>query len=297
MRTLYRVLLSVLLAASLLRGQEPDTPAVATLRVMSYNILYDSPKWGAAYAWTAREARVTALLRRHRPDLVGFQEVLSNQLIDLQTMLPDHDFVGAVPGVGLAEDLPWTMNPVFFRRDRLEVLDTGFAWLTGTDARGVPQPGWPAHGIELARPAHAVWTRFRDRATDVIFHHLNVHLPPQSAVARERCAAAMARLISTLTPDTPVVVSGDFNAHAEPALDLLESAGLRNARQISAVEPTGPEATKVNRRTGTLEGGPIDHLFVSRGVRVESFATLDDRFEQQYPSDHLPVLSVVAVSE
>ena len=284
------LLLLPLILPGLVRGTAARTPA-EPLSVMSYNILYDSPKWGADFAWSRRQPQVAALLQRHPADVIGLQEVHRGQLPDLQGMLPEHDVVGAIPGADTAEDLPWIMNPVFFRRDRLQVLATGFAWLTATDARGIPQLGWPEHGIIVARPAHAVWSRFLDRSSDEVFYHINLHLPPQSPPARERAAAALILLLRSFEPDRPVVVSGDYNASAEPALELLFAHGLNNARALSRTTPTGPTGTKINRTTGSLGAHPIDHIFVSQPVHVQAFATIDDRFSERHPSDHLPIVA------
>jgi endonuclease/exonuclease/phosphatase family metal-dependent hydrolase len=270
----------------------PDLPGEreADLTVMSYNILYDSPKWGVDYAWPRRQPLMAALLKRQSPDLVGFQEVRSNQLNALQNMLPDHAFIGNVPGADVSPDMPWLMNPVFFRLDRLQLIEAGFAWLTSQDGRGVPQLGWPEAGLTLARPSHAVWAKFLCRASGELFYHINVHLPPGSAPAREKATTALVALFSHFATGEPLLVTGDFNATDEPALDRLISAGLVDAR-AQAERLEGPMGTKVNRATGRVGSHPIDHLFVSPGVRILHFLTVADQFEQRFPSDHLPVLA------
>jgi endonuclease/exonuclease/phosphatase family metal-dependent hydrolase len=266
------------------------------LTVMSYNILYDSPKWGVDYAWPRRQPLMAALLERHSPDLVGFQEVRSNQLHALQNMLPEHAFIGNVPGADVSPEMPWLMNPVFFRLDRLQLIDAGFGWLTSQDARGVPQLGWPEAGLTLARPSHAVWAKFSCRTSGEVFYHINVHLPPGSAPAREKASTALVALLSQVATGAPLLVTGDFNATNEPALDRLISAGLVNAR-AKAQRLEGPSGTKVDRATGRVGSHPIDHLFVSPGVRILQFSTVGDQFEQRFPSDHLPVLAHVRFPE
>jgi endonuclease/exonuclease/phosphatase family metal-dependent hydrolase len=272
----------------------PAGPA-ADLRVMSYNILYDSPKWGVEYAWPRREPELAALLDRHSPDLIGFQEVRANQLHALQEMLPGHGFVGNVPGADVTPDMPWLMNPVFFRLDRLQLIDAGFAWLSSRDTRGVPLLGWPEDNLILARPSHAVWAKFHCRNSGEIFYHINLHFPPGSAPARDKASASLLELLAQFAPGTPLLMTGDFNATDEPALDRLISAGLANAR-AHAERLEGPSGTKVDRVTGRVGRHPIDHLFVSGGVRILHFLTVADQVEQRFPSDHLPVLVRVRFS-
>jgi endonuclease/exonuclease/phosphatase family metal-dependent hydrolase len=268
-----------------------------TLQIMSWNILYDSPKWGDAHAWQLRQPGAAALLNRHRPDLAGFQEVRGRQLSDLQGMLPDCDFIGNLPGPDGNPDFPWIMNPVFFRRDRLRVLDTGFWWLTGTDEDGVPQTSWPDEGLRLARPAHAVWTRFLDLATGQTFHHVNLHFPPVSAAARRKAAAGLVAAHRRLPSGVPLIVTGDFNAPAETTLADLAEVGLADSRRHGAITPSGPPGTKVDRQTGEVQPRAIDHILVGAGIRVEAFATLDDKFAGRHPSDHLPVVARLALPE
>jgi len=261
-----------------------EAGAPCELTVMSYNILYDSPKWGPEQEWALRRPALQALLHQYAPELIGFQEVRRGQLMDLQAMLPDYGFVGNVPGQDPGEEFPWLMVPVFFRLDRLEVIDTGFSWLTGTDQDGRPQIGWPDIG-NTVRPYYAVWVKFSHKPTGKVFYHVNLHLPPFLPALRERAAVAVGRLLAGLAPGLPVIVAGDFNADDEPATRAILATGLRDARQISREPVQGPSATLVKRPKC------IDHIMVNRQVEVGSFATLDEKFTGRYPSDHLPVLA------
>lgn len=263
---------------------EKETDAPCKLTVMSYNILYDSPKWGPEQEWALRRPALQALLQQHAPELIGFQEVRRGQLMELQTMLPDYGFVGNVPGQDPGEKFPWLMVPVFFRLDRLEVIDTGFSWLTGTDQDGRPQIGWPDIG-NTVRPYYAVWVKFSHKPTGKVFYHVNLHLPPFLPALRERASVAVGRLLAGLDPGFPVIVAGDFNADDEPATRAILATGLRDAQLISREPVQGPSATLVKRPKR------IDHIMVNHQVEVGSFATLDEKFNGRYPSDHLPVLA------
>ncbi|RRJ61599.1 hypothetical protein EHV15_00385 [Paenibacillus oralis] len=45
--------------------------------------------------WSSRRDMVAGIIRFHRPDLVGMQEVLHRQLEDLQERLPEYGWVGS----------------------------------------------------------------------------------------------------------------------------------------------------------------------------------------------------------
>lgn len=64
------------------------------LRFMSYNIKNDYDKEGEN-TWNSRRDLVAGIVRFHRADLVGMQEVLHNQLTDLEERLPEYGWIGA----------------------------------------------------------------------------------------------------------------------------------------------------------------------------------------------------------
>lgn len=277
-----RWLLGSLAALIALTVRAASDPA-AEITAMTYNILYDSPKWGPGQDWALRRPAMEALLRKHGPELIGFQEVRRGQLGELQQMLPEYGFVGNVPGQDPGAEFPWLMVPVFFRLDVLEVIDTGIAWLTGTDQAGRPQIGWPEIGTTV-RPYYAVWVKFSHKPTRRVFYFVNLHLPPFQPALRERSAVEVRRLLSGLAPELPVIVAGDFNSDDEPGIKSIIAAGLRDAREISREPARGPYATLVKNTKR------IDHFLVSRQVEVGAFVTLDEKFNDRFPSDHLPVL-------
>ena len=250
---------------------------------MTFNILYDSPKWGPDQDWALRRPAMAELLKKHRPELIGFQEVRRGQLGELQQMLPEYGFIGNVPGQDPGAEFPWLMVPIFFRLDRLAVLQTGFTWLTGTDQDGRPQIGWPDIG-NTVRPYYAVWVKFSHQPSGKIFYYVNLHLPPFQPALRERSAAEVVRLLAGLAPGLPLIVAGDFNSDDEPGMKAILATGLRDAREISREPVQGPYATLVKHQKR------IDHFLVSRQVEVGSLATLDEKFNDRFPSDHWPVL-------
>ena len=64
-----------------------------SLKVMTYNIRYDNPG-DSVNAWPNRIEKVSSLIRKHNPDIIGVQEALHHQLQDLIRILPDYSYVG-----------------------------------------------------------------------------------------------------------------------------------------------------------------------------------------------------------
>jgi endonuclease/exonuclease/phosphatase family metal-dependent hydrolase len=59
------------------------------LEVMSFNIRYDEPNDGTN-SWDNRKDQVLSLLKFEDVDLLGTQEVLHHQLLDISAGLPDY---------------------------------------------------------------------------------------------------------------------------------------------------------------------------------------------------------------
>ncbi len=263
------------------------------IQVMSYNILYDSPKWGSDDAWSKREPLVAELLLRHAPDIVGLQEVLPSQLRDLSRALDgSHGYIGNAPGMAAHEEYPWLMNPGFFRLDRFRLCETGVLWLAEMDDHGAPRLGWPSYGCETLRYHYAPWLKLLDRCFHRGLWVVNVHLPQQQE-ARVYSTQLVTQFVRRLPPSSPVIVLGDMNTSEGPAIEVLRAGGLANARTVTQARPEGPVSTKVHSPSQSLDGRVLDHLFVSDELRVHRFRTVEERVGHRYPSDHLPIQASV----
>src|SRR5215469_16756214 len=85
------LLLSVIVAITVGRQAQADEPA-APLKVMTFNLRYASNK--PPNAWQARRLVAASLIDEVKPDLIGTQEGLWQQVKDLETDLPDYAWIG-----------------------------------------------------------------------------------------------------------------------------------------------------------------------------------------------------------
>lgn len=209
LRTFAVVLLSMFMAACEGFQKQPGLFDVLTgsqgeaLTLVSFNIRFDNPGDGPN-AWPNRRAGVAAILSRHVPDIAGLQEALRHQVDQIQADLPSMGWVGAGRDDGLDAG---EFSPIFFRRDRLELIDSGTFWLSDTPTR----PGSRTWGNTL--PRICTWAVLRDQRTGRTFRVYNTHLDHQSQESRERSAALIAADIqSRALPGESVILMGDFNA-------------------------------------------------------------------------------------
>ncbi|MDQ3698771.1 MAG: endonuclease/exonuclease/phosphatase family protein [Gemmatimonadota bacterium] len=270
---------------------DPTSHASAPpLRVMTFNLRYDTPSDGAN-AWPHRRDWVAALIRFHAPDALGVQEALAHMLTDLDARLPDFARVGVGRADGRARG---EFSAILYRTDRLELLDSGTFWLSPTpEVAG--SKGWDA-AIERI----VTWARFLDRRTGCRHVHLNTHFDHVGEQARQESARLMRRRAAALADGMPVVVTGDLNADpaSEPYRILTRDTighatpPLRDALVASRDAHYGPNSTWTAFRA-IEPGRRIDYVLVSPQVRVLKHAILPDSWNDRFPSDHLPVLASV----
>lgn len=274
-------MIALLCLLALAIGQE-EAPGDTTLRVMTYNIRYNNPEDGQN-AWPNRREQVATIIQDTGAAIVGIQEALHGQVVDLAALLPEYAWfgVGRDDGKGAGE-----YAPVFYRRDRLELVEAETFWLSETP----DTPGSRSWDAAITRIVTSC--KFRDKASGATLLLWNTHFDHRGEHARLESAKLIVRMVGAMVASQPVIVTGDFNFEPQaPPHGVLTSGGLVDARDHSTAEPVGP--------MGTFSGfvvrpeAParrIDYIFVGRTVAVERYAVIDAQADGFYVSDHLPVL-------
>ncbi len=262
------------------RGKLPAGPA--TLRVMTFNIRYDGPPLAGilgAPDWAARREAVLVTIREADPDLLGLQEVTLGQLRDLAAGLPAYDWVGRGRDDGHEAG---EFTPIFFRRDRLALIDSDTFWLSDTPE----SPGDPAWGARLRRIT--TWARLRaGRRTWWLF---NTHFDHESPLARHNSARLLLERVGAAGPR--LLVTGDLNSTPRMATYRLLTApgsGLFDARRRSARRHEGAGRTFHPLFDGRAIAR-IDYVLVGAAVDVLRHRALDAPVNGLYPSDHFPLV-------
>lgn len=249
-----------------------------TLRVMSFNVRLPVASDGPN-RWEQRRDLMVRTIREQRPDVMGTQELYKLQGDYIVGKLPDYTWFGEGRYGGDRDE----HMGVFYRRDRLRVLDSGNFWLSDTP----DVPGSISWGHPL--PRMVTWAHFEDRRNGRRFYYFNTHFPyrDQDTDARNRAAKEILARIAKLPAGTPVVLTGDFNTDPASEVHALLTGALRDARQAVA-HPAGPEATFHNF-TGTPDRR-IDWILV-RGFTPTRYETVTTHEGARYPSDHFAVVT------
>ncbi len=255
------------------------------LRMMTFNIRYNNPRDGAN-AWPNRREMVADVVKDYKADIVGMQEALGSQIRDLERLLPEYAWYGVGRDDGKTRG---EYSPIFYRRDRLELLEKKTFWLSEHPEK-VGSRSWDAAITRIATQV-----LFRDRTTKRTFRVINTHFDHRGVEAREQSAKLIASRVAKLQADSktsnPTVVMGDFNClpDSDPfkAMTSTKSA-LHDSRSL-AKQPKGPNSTWCGFRA-VVPNRRIDFLFVNDAWSVQAHVTIARTKNDRFPSDHLPVL-------
>lgn len=250
------------------------------LKIATYNIRYANPGDGKD-VWPNRREAVIQYIGQNT--IIGLQEVTKPQLDDLRKGLPQFESYGVGRDDGKSGG---EHSPVFYRKDRFEVIDKGTFWLSESPEK-VGVKGWDA-----ALPRTCTWIHFRDRQSGQELYVANTHFDHRGVTARTESGKLIAQRLRQLPDDLPIVVMGDLNCppDAEPYNAIASS--FADARKVSDSMPTGPTSTW-NGFSEIIPDRIIDHLFV-RSINVSHLTTHNPKTSgDRFASDHLPVQAVV----
>ena len=239
------------------------------------------------------------------PAILGTQELLHVQILDMLSALDGYDYIGVARDDGATKG---EYSAIFYKKDRLKLLEQGNFWLSETPDR--PGLGWDAACIRIC-----TWGKFKDRQTKKKFYCFNLHMDHVGTVARREAAKLVVSKVQEIAKGAVVVLTGDFNVdqtdkiygiftHSGLLADSYETARLRFAEN-GTFNSFKPQLKTTSR---------IDHVFVSPTVMVEAYGVLTDsywtplqqsadnlkgddapqeisfgEYQRRNPSDHYPV--------
>jgi endonuclease/exonuclease/phosphatase family metal-dependent hydrolase len=275
--------LLVLAPFAVSRAEEPLSPG---FRVVTYNIRYDNPSDGPNI-WPNRREAMVAYLREAKADLIGMQEVLPQQRDYLAEQLDDF----AVYSVGRDDGEKGEATPIFYRKDRFDLLEKGTFWLSDTPDT-IGSKGWDAD-----LPRVASWLKLRDKQAHRPLLVVNTHFDHRGPAARVASSKLLVKKIGELAGSgadaLPVVLTGDFNCTARQApYEVLapkaDVAGRLLDAHFATREPHAGGDSTSNGFREVRPGAKIDFIFV-RDLEVLSHRIDDPRVKGRFVSDHQPV--------
>lgn len=238
----------------------PYTLRVGTLNVLGSNHTRNSKQWAPGVVRTAREA---AAVEGRAIDVIGFQEMQTDQIGVLQRDLGGYDLW---PGTTLGPN--GYRLQVAWRSDRFQLLDAG---TIATAFNGLVRP--------------LPWVKLRSLANGGQFYFVSLHNSPQG-MESERDSATTAEIglfNQMLATGLPVLVVGDTNEPSEfycrvaPATGMAALNGSSVAGGCRVPHPSGLDWVMGGARATSLEfsnyhreamPGMSDHPIVYGDVRL-----------------------------
>jgi endonuclease/exonuclease/phosphatase family metal-dependent hydrolase len=277
--------ISLLIFCSCSQEKEKDW-----VRVMTLNVRYDNPR-DSINAWPKRIPLLVRFISEEKPDLMGLQEVLWHQYEVLDSALSEFSSVGVGRDDGARGG---ELSPVFFRKERFDLVRTITFWLSETPELAGSK-GWGA-----SLPRIVTWVELADKISHEHFYFFNTHFAHDSDSARIMSSRLLLKEIEKVAEGFPFIVTGDFNLLPySTTYSMLTGPAesipvLQDTYFVSQKKPSGPTYTLngFSDRPGT---GRVDYIFVKNGLKVLDQSTLVVRDKDLFISDHWPVTARILI--
>jgi endonuclease/exonuclease/phosphatase family metal-dependent hydrolase len=247
-----------------------------SLKAMTFNLRFDNPEDGA-YAWSFRRERVIETVLLERPDLLATQEGMRNQLDYLVRNLPG--YAACLPERPRDPEPRVQMPTIFFRTEPLALRACGEFWLSETPAIHRSK-SWGA-----AFPRLFTYARFMHRPTKRALWFGDTHLDHVSRESRVRGTRLI--LHWARRKRLPFVLAGDFNDLPGSEVHGMLTRFLGDTWWMAKGNKEDDIST-IHHFTGKGQGGRIDWILASPGIRVQKAHILDQLEGAVFPSDHFP---------
>jgi endonuclease/exonuclease/phosphatase family metal-dependent hydrolase len=260
------------------------------IKVMTMNVRYDNPD-DSLNAWPNRISMICNFISKEEPDIIGMQEVLWHQYQAMDSVIKGYNAVGVGRDDGARGG---EMNPVFFRKERFDLVRTLTFWLSETP----DLPGSKGWGASL--PRIVTWLELVDKSNHEHYFFFNTHFAHDSDSARIMSSRILLKEVGKIADGFPFVVTGDFNMLPyTTAYSILtgpdESVpALMDAYFVSEKKPLGPTYT-YNGFSDKPGNGRVDYIFVKNGLRVLNHSTSYIKDNEIFISDHWPVMAKIYI--
>lgn len=264
--------LSLLLAALLML---PQFCFAQDLKVMSFNIRMSSANDGTN-SWAYRYPAVGEMFLDQKPDIMGLQEALYEQVYFFENNFKDYKYVGVGREDGKKEG---EFMAIFWNKKTVSLIDWGTYWLSETPDK--PSMGWDAACFRTA-----TWALMKDKKTGRKFYFVNTHLDHVGKEARRNGLKLVMDKIAEMNKEGyPLVLTGDFNVTPDdPALADVD-ANMKSTRKVA--EKTDNTGTFNNwGKTSSV----IDYIYFTGFSSCPEYNTVTKKYaERKFVSDHYPI--------
>lgn len=251
-------------------------------RVMSFNIRYGLADDGENN-WNNRKAFALERIRAFGPDLLGLQECRDDhQATFVRTHLAEYQFYGIHRGG--SGDTALEMAPLLFSRPAFTLIDSGCFWLSETPEVAGSR-NWKSN-----YPRTVSWVRLacKKSGRELLFVNTHFDYEPEAIMGDARC---LCQWLERIGRDTPLILTGDFNAAKDSGAYRLLTANLHDAYRLA--HPLGGDQATYHAFGHGEQGTAIDWILVSDHFQVVAAEIDHARKGRLFPSDHYPITAML----
>lgn len=280
---------------------------------MSFNVRGAYPERSSNYLWENRAELNVKTIKRHDPDIIGFQEILAPNKDYYDKNLRDYHATTGQPPDYHGQ---WvTHNPIYYKQDRWTLISEGGFFFSDT-------PDTWSKGWDAAYVRGATWVCLQSTFSGSQIVHINAHLDHVSERARVESIRLLLRRLRNFNGDLPTILTADFNSRAWSPPDEATIKYPSSVRK-ELLPPAGTVhglLTEANFRDTYYEAGYQDqldmntfHSFmgddfppcalridwvmirdgIEQNINTDDFQILRDGEPPIYPSDHYPIMATL----
>lgn len=253
-----------------------------TVRIMSCNLRYCDDKDGKV---KNRSKISTAIISQYEPDSFGAQEATGRWLDILNGALGQK--YACVSQSRDTSGYKSEHNPVFYLKDKYNLVDSGTIWLSETPK----VPFSKSFGTNCTRIA--TWATLVNKVTGRVYSHINTHLDHILESTRVAQVEVLLNKLAELEKLGKVVCTGDFNT--EPSSEVYGKMINSMNDSKTTAENSDDGITFHGYGKADESSGPIDYIFVSKDIKVETYKIIRNTVKDMYPSDHYPIVADVVI--
>lgn len=243
------------------------------VRIVSFNVRCADDLYGSV---KVRSQLICAALEQYKADSFGVQEATQQWLDILEENLGEqYGIVAQMRDDSIGAEA----SAVYYLKEKYDLVDSGTFWLSDTPDE------FGSKFFASSLPRIATWAKLQNKTSGEIYVHINTHLDHVLESARvQQIGVLISKVEEFKAQGYPVVCTGDFNTE-EGADAYMEMDGhLLDTKYIAKVSDEG--ATYHNYGQNIFDKKPIDFIFVSEGVEVDTYKIIDEKIDKIYLSDH-----------
>ena len=302
----------------------PSEPPVVTANdyvICNYNIRYyngtsDNNNKGDK-AWPKRKEKVFEMIRTYNMDVCGLEEVTNTMASDITNQLTEYQYIGYGRDNGKQQGsgASGEQTGLIYKKDKYTKLDQGRFFLSNT-----PDKVSKLSNSNFNRMV--AWVKLQDKQSGVQFYFFATHFDndydAKHVTVRSQQADIAIKKVPEIAGNLPYFFVGDFNCEtSEVAYTKLSTAFddaylvmgdkalggyVCNKTQLANSKVAPKCACEGNTYTGLYSSSDnwpkrIDLVFFDDTKATVSYYNADNNNMglTMYPSDHLPVITVMTL--